>query len=314
METRANHVLIGSFMLLMIGVLFGFIIWLARADRGTDKEYDIFFRGAVTGLDEGGVVRFNGVPVGLVKRIALVPDDPGQVRVRVGLRSDVPVLRGATAILDVQGFTGIAFVQIEGGFAGQPPIVATGDQPVPVIPARPSAIQSLFLNAPQLLEQATVAVTRIGMLLNEPNRKAIGNTLANVDTLTTGIARRTPELERTVVELEGAVKDLRAAAQALNDLAQSTQATVEGDLPAVLGQTRQLLQRTDTMVSNLDKVLVSAQPGVEQFSDTTVPEANRLILELRQLTRSLKTLAEKLETDGGAALFGGAKVPDYEPK
>lgn len=37
METRAHHLLIGGFVVILIGALFAFLIWLAKVD--IDREY-----------------------------------------------------------------------------------------------------------------------------------------------------------------------------------------------------------------------------------------------------------------------------------
>lgn len=313
METRASHVLIGTLLLLMVGALFGFVIWLARYDKGANRAYDIYFRGSVTGLAEGAAVRFQGVPIGLVNKISLVPDDPGVVRVRVNVKEDAPILRGATATLESQGLTGVAFVQIEGGFRGQPMIVPEPGQSVPVIPSRPSAFQSLFDNAPQLVEQATIAVNRLGILLNEKNRASIGNSLASVDRITAGLAKKTPQLEQSIDNLNTTLVELRGAASSIDALAKSAQGPVAEKLPALLDDTRTVMKNADSTVRNLELLLAAGKPGVESLSNTSVPELNRLITDLRNLSRSLQGTAERLEAGGAAGLLSGDKLPEYEP-
>jgi phospholipid/cholesterol/gamma-HCH transport system substrate-binding protein len=314
METRANHILIGSFMLAMLAALFVFVIWLARFDSDFKKSYDIYFRGSVTGLSVGASVLFNGVPIGQVKTIGLVPDDPGQVRVRVHIQDDVPILAGSIATLDFQGLTGVAFVQIAGGYRGQPPIVAAPGQDVPIIPARPSAIQSLFQSAPELLEQANLAVTRVGLLFNEPNRRAITAILSNAEKVSAGLASRTPEMERSLVELEATLKEVRGTAAAITKLSQSIEAPISSELPKIMQQTSTVLVRAEELIARLDATVGAAKPGVEELRDVTVPEVNRLLVDLRQLTRSLQLAAEKFEGGPAQALLGGEKVPDYVPE
>lgn len=301
-------------MLLMVAAIFAFVIWLSRSSGGSTKEYDVYFRESVAGLAVGGVVRFNGVPVGQVRRIALVPDDPGRVRVRVRLDEDVPILEGSVATLEAQGLTGVAFLQIEGGFQGAEAIKARPGEPVPVIPARKSAISSLFLNAPQLLEQATVAVTRLGMLLNEDNRTNIGRTLAHVETLSGGLARRTPEIERMIVDLAATTADLKTTLASVDGLARSTQGLVDGDVKAMVVEFRALATRSQILVGELDGMVKENRPGIAQFTGSTLPELSRLIVDLRQLSRSLNRVAEKFETSPANALLGGSKVPEYEGK
>jgi phospholipid/cholesterol/gamma-HCH transport system substrate-binding protein len=313
METRASHVLIGTFLLLLVGALFGFVIWLARFDRGASQEYDIFFRGSVTGLAEGAPVRFRGVPIGQVRKIALMPDDPGVVRVRALVNDDAPILRGATATLELQGLTGVAFVQIEGGFRGQPRIMPEPGQSVAVIPSRPSAFQSLFQNAPQLIEQATVAVNRLGILLNESNRKNFAQTLANINTVTGGLAKKTPQLEKTIDSLTTTMDELRTAASSIDTLAKSANGPVSQQLPKLLDETRMVMQGADDAIKDLKTMLKSGQPAVAGLSETTVPEMNKLMAELRALTRSLQSTAERLESGGASSLLSGDNVPEYEP-
>jgi phospholipid/cholesterol/gamma-HCH transport system substrate-binding protein len=313
LETRASHVLIGTFLLLMVGALFGFVIWLARFDHGATLEYDIFFRGSVTGLAEGAPVRFQGVPIGQVRKISLIPNDPGVVRVRARVDNDAPILRGATATLELQGLTGVAFVQIEGGFRGQPPILPDSGQEVAVIPSRPSAFQSLFQNAPQLIEQATVAVNRLGIMLNDSNRSHFAQTLANIDALSGGLAKKTPQLAQSIDSLSATMTELKLAAGSIDTLAKSATGPVNDQLPKLLNETRLVMQGADGAIKELQTMLKSGQPAVAGLSDTTVPEINRLMVDLRALTRSLQSTAEKLESGGAASLLGGNSLPEYEP-
>ena len=51
METRAHHLLVGSFVIVVVLGLLGFVIWLAKID--IDREfarYTIYFDGSVSGL------------------------------------------------------------------------------------------------------------------------------------------------------------------------------------------------------------------------------------------------------------------------
>lgn len=67
METRANHLLIGVFTLVVITAGIAFALWLNKTSA--DKEfdlYDIVFAEAVSGLNKGGIVEFNGIRIGEV--------------------------------------------------------------------------------------------------------------------------------------------------------------------------------------------------------------------------------------------------------
>ena len=92
METRAHHVLIGSFAILAFLLGLGFVLWLSKTSA--DREfsfYDVVFTEAVTGLSKGGLVQYNGIKVGEVTQLKLAPDDPRKVIARVRLDGDTPV-------------------------------------------------------------------------------------------------------------------------------------------------------------------------------------------------------------------------------
>ena len=67
METKANHLAVGAFVLVAIAGFFAFVMWLGKTeiDREVDA-YHIYFHGSVSGLTTSSTVRYRGVPVGSV--------------------------------------------------------------------------------------------------------------------------------------------------------------------------------------------------------------------------------------------------------
>ena len=78
METRANHLLVGSFVLIAVVGLFLFVVWIARFQFDTLYDrYQLSFSGHVTGISQGSPVHFQGVPVGQVLEIGFSEISPG---------------------------------------------------------------------------------------------------------------------------------------------------------------------------------------------------------------------------------------------
>ncbi|KAG9550698.1 hypothetical protein KCV01_g23255, partial [Aureobasidium melanogenum] len=74
METRAHHILIGLFTVIVVIAALLFGVWLAKAH--SDQEwnyYDVVFNEAVTGLSRGGAVQYNGIRLGDVMQLKLDP-------------------------------------------------------------------------------------------------------------------------------------------------------------------------------------------------------------------------------------------------
>ena len=114
METRSNHVLVGTVVLLLLAGLLVFFVWLAGLSNKASRCFDIYFSQGVGGLNKGSSVSFSGVPVGEIKDISLLPDRPEFVWVRINIDADTPVLQGTTAQIKGVGFTGVSEIQLDG--------------------------------------------------------------------------------------------------------------------------------------------------------------------------------------------------------
>src|SRR6266436_3198162 len=92
METRASHVLIGTFTLAAIAAAFGFVYWFSNPSQGIARAtYRVAFAGSVSGLRAGASVLFNGIRVGEVTDLRLNPEDPRQVVATIGIDHAVPI-------------------------------------------------------------------------------------------------------------------------------------------------------------------------------------------------------------------------------
>lgn len=320
METRSNHVLVGSVVLILLALLALFTVWLARLNSTTEKEYDIFFRQAVEGLAKGSAVSFSGVPVGQVKDIALYRPDPQFVRVRISIDPETPILQGTTASIQ-SSFTGPSNVQLDGAVKGAPPIKCPEVDPrsacplgVPVIPTKPGGLGAIFASAPRLLERLTTLTERLTELLSDRNQVSLSNILANTDRLTRALADRGPEIAATLAETRTTLQKAGVAAEQIGQLAQTTNGLVETDVrPAMQNLTKAIASAQHSM-DTLDATIGDARPGVQNFSQKTLPEIGQLIQDLRQMSIALSSVAEKIDRGGAGGLIGQPALPDYKPR
>ena len=72
METKANYLMIGGFVLGVLALAFIFVFWMSNF-AGGGKRYYIVFDSSVAGLTTGSSVGFNGIKVGEVQSFALDP-------------------------------------------------------------------------------------------------------------------------------------------------------------------------------------------------------------------------------------------------
>src|SRR5262249_44374091 len=116
METRASHIAVGAFVLVLMCAALGFVIWVGHfSEKVATARYIVRFSGSVAGLDVNSNVLFGGIPVGQVTSVQVDPDNSSLARVDVSVRADTPIRTDSEATLDMQGITGGVLVEISRG-------------------------------------------------------------------------------------------------------------------------------------------------------------------------------------------------------
>ena len=320
METRSNHVLVGTVTLLLLAAIIAAAFWFSRISDGENKQFDIFFKQSVNGLAKGSSVNYSGVPSGQVEKIELWKRDPSFVRVRISVKDGTPVLQGTTATIAGVGFTGVSEIVLDGAVKGAPPIQCPTENPlsacpdgIPVIPTKPGALGELLNNAPQLLERITTLTERLTELLSDKNQNSIAGILANVERVSGALADRSPEIAATLAEARIAVQRTGVAVEQIGKLAGTTNAMLNDQGIPLMADLRKTVQSATRSIDTLDKTIGEAQPGVKAFSNQTMPEVNQLVRDLREMSRAFRGVAEKLDQQGAGSLVGSPKLPDYKP-
>jgi len=314
METRSNYVMVGAVTLAMLAGLLLFTVWIAGLSGKATRCYDIYFAQGVSGLNKGTNVTFSGVPVGQISQISLLPARPEFVWVRIEVDSETPVLQGTTAEIHGVGFTGVSEIQLGGAVKGARRITQVGPQGCPVIPASSSGISALLNSAPELIDRIQRLTERLTELLSDRNQNAISDILENVDRTTKVLADRAPELADAIGDARIAARGAGGAAEKWGQVADTTNVVLKENAQPAAENLQKAIASVQQAADNLDAMLADARPGVQNFSKSTMPEANRLIRDLRELTQSLKAVSERVEQNGIGGTLGPQKLPDYEPR
>lgn len=312
METRANHIWVGSVTLALLAGLAALVVWITRLNHPEQNAYDIFFKQSVDGLAKGSQVTFAGVPSGQVKEIELWPKDPEFVRVRIAVDEKVPILQGTTATL--QGsFTGVSTVQLEGAVKGAPRITEPGPEGAPVIPTKRGGLGALLSNAPLLLERLATLTERLTMLLSDKNQKSIEGILANTDKLTGDLSQASPKVQRVLDELQGTLRQANYTLAAFEKTANAATGVIDKDGGNLATQLRATLKSAQEAADALKGTLNDARPAARQINERTLPAAEAAIRELQATTAALRAVTERVGDRGLGGIVGAPKLPDYKP-
>jgi phospholipid/cholesterol/gamma-HCH transport system substrate-binding protein len=312
-ETRSNYVMVGAVTVaLLIGTLL-FIVWLAGLSNKATKCYDIYFAQGVGGLNKGSNVSFSGVPVGQVTKISLLPNRPEFVWVRVDVDEQTPVLQGTSAQIHGVGFTGVSEIQLTGAERGRPAIEQAGPQGCPVIPATSGGISALLNSAPELIDRIQRLTERLTELLSDKNQNSISDILENIDATTAELKKHAPEMGDTIAEIKIASHNAGIAANNVAALSDNANKLVSGPGRQSIENLNQAIISAKQSADNLNSMISDARPGVQNFSKETLPEANKLVHDLRQLSQSLEAVSNRVNQQGIGGALGPEKLPDYNP-
>ncbi|MGN6460623.1 MAG: MlaD family protein [Pseudolabrys sp.] len=290
METKASYTLIGFFTLAVIVGIFGFVYWFQNlggvAERAT---FRIVFDSSVSGLRTGSAVMFNGIRIGEVTALQLVPDKTERVLATISVDRNAPIRDDTRVGLEFQGLTGIAAVALSGGDASKPPLTGSKDNP-PVLVADRSATQDVTQAARDVLR-------RVDKLIAD-NEKNFHDALANIDTFSAALARNSDRIDSVLAGIEtltggkdGKGGDIGAAARSFTEAAQSLK----------------------TLSDNLDKRTADISSGINRFSATGSREIESLSTDARRTLGELERTIRNLDRNPSRVLFGGENrsVPEY---
>ena len=313
METRSNHVLVGTVVLaLLVGVLL-FTVWLAGLSTKRTNCFDVYFSQGVGGISKGTAVNYSGVPVGKVEKISLLPNRPEFVWVRIEVDGEAPILQGTTAQIKGVGFTGASEISLDGAVKGGKPIDQAGPQGCPVIPSGSGGLGALLNSAPELLDRIQRLTERLTELLSDKNQNSIADILENFDKTSRVLAERAPDLARAIGQAQVAAQNAGIAAQRVGILADSTNRLVNEQGKPAAEDLRKAIASVQRAADNLDSVVSEAKPGLNNFTKSTLPEANRLVHDLRDLSSSMQGFSDRLNQGGVGSVLGAPKLPDYKP-
>jgi phospholipid/cholesterol/gamma-HCH transport system substrate-binding protein len=289
METKANYVAVGAFVLVCVIGLVVAVMWLAGVQYSQEYAYyQAYFKGPVTGLGTGTVTRFNGIEVGHIKSLAFDPTDPQRVIVTMQVQPDLNIREDSVASVESQGFTGGSYVEISGGTADSPLLTAKDDQRYPVIRTRQSTLQQLEQSVPEVVARLNSAAGRINDLLNDDNRRALTHVLANLDETTGTIARRSADIDAAIANANAATAQLNAASKSL---------------APTIDQANLTIRKYGKVADDADAV-INGQ-ALSQLSD--------LIGEMRRLVANMDRFSDQLNRQPTRLLFGDRRK-GYEPK
>ncbi len=342
METRANYLLVGGFVLALAVGLIVFVLWLAKFQFDVQfARYDIHYEGSVTGLKIGSPVRYRGVGVGEVIDVGLDAARPDRVTVTIEVESQTPVRSDTIATMEIEGLTGGLYVLLGETTTDSPPLEVLAGQRRPIIASRPSSLQQVLEGAPELVQKVDLLLARASDLLNDTNRAEIGAILANARGFTDTLAAHKDDIGGLIADAGATMSHLRGTASALEDMAGTLKADgtklvqrldgtltsvdlmatginqsvaiTASDARALIADLRATANNFTIMSGELKELVAENREGIRDFTSTGLSELSVLLIEMRDLVVALNRVTTDIERDP-ARFFFGNRQEGYEAR
>lgn len=309
MEREANYVAVGAFILLVIAMGVGFVLWYTDARDARDYAlYEINFAGSVSGLERGGPVRYLGVDVGRVRRIEIDQDNPGRVVVTAEVDRSAPISSATRASLGLQGVTGLLYIDLK----EVPDLDKTASlkhgKRYPVIDSVASDFDTFLASLPELMGRANSLLERVGRVLSDDNLQALAGTLKDVREASAGLPETSRNVAKLVQEMQATVVEIHGAAQELHGLT----TTARPEILAAVEKIGKVADDLSQASSRIDTFTKDSQAQLGHFANNGLFELERLVRETRSAAREFRDLSRSLKENPSQILYepptGGIEI------
>jgi phospholipid/cholesterol/gamma-HCH transport system substrate-binding protein len=300
MEREANYVAVGAFILLVVAMAVGFVLWYTDANDSRDYDlYEIYFTGSVSGLDRGSPVRYLGVDVGRVYNMRIDPRDSSRVQVLVDVDSSAPVSDKTVAELSLQGVTGLLYMDLTQDNGTRRLTKAVPSEKYPVIRSARSSFDVLLASLPDLVGLASDVADRAARMLSDKNIASVSNALANIDKASATLPQTLNDVKLLVADLRDATTEVRQVAEQANQVV----GTAGPEVVTAMNRVRTVAENLTNASANLNKLVEENRQDIRSFTREGLPELERFLREGRSAAREFRDLSRSLREDPSQIIY-----------
>ncbi|MCB5188691.1 MlaD family protein [Methylobacillus caricis] len=303
MENRAHAIIVGIVTLVLLAILV-FAFWWLSGTRQSLIEYKIISRQPVTGLSEEASVKFRGVNVGKVTKIALDPDSQSSIEITIRVDGKLHLTKDTYAELRSQGVTGLAYIDLNDNDG-------SGEQlsPGSLITMRPSLIDRISERIPQLADKVEAfinngadTIAHANEVMHKIDVDRLNNTLINLEQAS---AKLSPTLNSANDAFSKASKFMseqnqQQLTQTLDNLQNATNAATP------------LLSELTATVQDVRSMTADIRNSTGLIGDTlnneTLPRINELTMTANDDARRFSRLLDMLEENPQSLIFGKPEI------
>jgi phospholipid/cholesterol/gamma-HCH transport system substrate-binding protein len=296
METRARHLAVGAFVLVLVICGGLFAIWIAKfSGQVTFVPYYTRFSGSVSQLRADTAVLFGGIPVGRVTDVRIDSENSELARVDFVVREGTPIRTDSQTTIEIQSIAGGVGLQISRGTSNSE-LLPPGRE----VKGGSSPLEKLVAQAPNLLNKLTQIADNLNGMLNAENAAAMTETLHNLRDLSVSLNSHQQQLDSLLTNGNTAVTNFSEAGASLKILADElnkSAGAMTGDARKAVASFQQMSAAFKDTADQLNGVITDNREPLKQFTGSALYEATDLIAQLRELASSMARISQEIERD-----------------
>ena len=323
METRANYVIVGIFTLAAILAAFAFVYWTAQiGDRGETAQLRVRIQGSASGLGPGSLVLFNGVKVGVVKRVYFDRNDPNAAIATTEIDKTTPLTKSTQADIGIASLAGQVNIELKGANPKEPNLLEEAEKEgrTAEIVANPSAVNNLLQTAQNIFTRADKVLSDLEGFTKDvrgpltqtvKNAQTFSDALAKnadgIDKFLTAVSALSDELKGVSGKLDGTLK---AAEGLLNAVDKDKIKSIVANVDTVTGNLKDTSKQLDGVIKNVDTAVGSVTDFATRTQGTLAKVDNVLDgIDPAQVRTALANI-QKASENANQAAADIAKVTD----
>ncbi len=263
------------------------------------KAYYAFFEGeSVSGLEQGADVKFRGVPVGKIVKIAYDPGNLERVRVDLRIAHDFPLKEDMYGQISGISITGIKHLELSGG-SGEAALLAEDSE----IQTRPSPMSVVTGKAEEIIAKIEVLLNHLNTLTHPDS--SVGTILDNVAAISTEARGFVTEIRPKIQGGAGSFTDLIAHID-----------SIASDLKVITGETRRTFSgdRFTSIMASIDSSATSIKHVSDDISVIVRQSREDIMISMENLREALENANEltKILAENPSLLLRGEQQKERE--
>ena len=328
MASQRTKFTVGLFVASGIGLAVVAIIWLGMSrflEKG--QNYSTYFNESVQGLDIDSPVKYRGVTIGRVGKIA-VASDSKLIEVVLKIESGQTLDSDMIAQLKAVGITGSVFIELDRIRKGEPdrsPLLSFPSQ-YPIVASRPSEISVLLRGIDDVIQQIKsldleAISEKTKLALEKVNQKVTEADVAGISL----------EIESSLKSInhvfdkhkwDNIIASIDMAAQSFRSLTERADRGLRGledtlnEVKGIIADKQGVIKRTIEDFGETGKnakIFLQKGTALVAKTDDTISQLNRRFLavvqNLEKASENISQLTELLSEQPSQLLFGGAPQP-----